>query len=67
MELTPLQRLAALALDEDPALWAARQRRDRWTWQQIADQLSEKVEIPVSRETVRLWAVPHLEAEAVAE
>lgn len=60
MNDSPLQRLARLALEQDPGKWAAQQRAERYTWQQIADQLSEKVDVPVSRETVRIWATPHL-------
>jgi hypothetical protein len=67
MSDSPLQRLARLALDnEDPGKWAAQQRTDRYTWQQIADQLGAKLGTPVSRETVRLWATPHLADEVTA-
>jgi hypothetical protein len=61
MKYSPLQRLAQMALDEDPGQWAARQRAERFTWQQIADQLGDSIGMDVSRETVRLWATPHLE------
>lgn len=47
-------------------MWAAQQRNDRYTWQAIAEQLEAKIGVPVSRETVRLWAVPHLDATEVA-
>lgn len=62
MSDSPLQRLARLALEEDPGKWAAHQRTERYKWQEIADQLSEKTGHQVSRETVRLWATPHLPA-----
>lgn len=63
---SPLQRLARLTLEEDPGEWAARQRNDRWKWQEIADQLGERIGMEVSRETVRLWATPHLTAEVTS-
>ena len=67
MNDSPLQRLARLALEQDPGTWAAQQRAERYTWQQIADQLADKVGVDVSRETVRIWATPHLPtAEASA-
>lgn len=67
MSDSPLQRLARLALDEDPGQWSAHQRNERYTWQEIADQLGAKIGTPVSRETVRIWATPHLTtAEASA-
>ena len=62
MNDSPLQRLARLALEEDPGEWAAHQRTERYKWQEIADQLEAKIGVPVSRETVRLWATPHLPA-----
>ena len=64
---SPLQRLARMALQEDPGQWAAHQRQQRYKWQEIADQLEAKLGHPVSRETVRLWATPHLDnAEAAS-
>lgn len=62
MSDSPLQRLARLALEQDPGKWAAQQRDERYTWQQIAEQLEAEIGVPVSRETVRLWATAHLEA-----
>jgi len=63
MNDSPLQRLARLSLQQDPGRWAATQRAERYTWQQIADDLGGRIGVTVSRETVRLWATPHL-AEA---
>lgn len=60
MSDSPLQRLARLALEQDPGVWAAQQRAERYTWQQIADDLGARIGHDLSRETVRLWATPHL-------
>ena len=50
-----LQRLARISLKRDPGEWVAHLRAAGMTWQKIADELSEKVGVPVSRETVRQW------------
>lgn len=53
---SPLKRLARTVLKRDPVEWIDAMRSADMTWQQIADTLSDKLEVPVSRETVRLWA-----------
>lgn len=50
-----LQRLARLALKQDPTEWVGHLRSAGMTWQKIADELSGKVGVTVSRETVRIW------------
>lgn len=54
---TPLQRLARLELDMDPADWVIRERAADRTWQDIANELADRIGVHVSRETVRLWTV----------
>lgn len=51
-----LQRLARTVLKRDPVEWVDTLRAADMTWQQIADELSERLDVPVSRETVRLWS-----------
>lgn len=54
---SPLQRLARLVLaGRDPGEWVRDERDKDRAWQQIADDLSERTGLTVSRETVRLWA-----------
>ncbi len=53
---SPLMRLARISLKQDPVEWIATMRRADMTWQAIADELSDRLDVPVSRETVRLWA-----------
>lgn len=52
-----LQRLARISLKQDPGEWIGHLRAAGMTWQKIADELSEKVGVPVSRETVRIWCI----------
>lgn len=51
-----LQRLARTVLKRDPVEWVDTMRAADMTWQQIADELSSRLDVPVSRETVRLWS-----------
>ncbi len=61
---SPLQRLARTTLRQDPFEWVEHLRGAGWSWQRIADELSTTVGVPVSRETVRLWAEATAKAEA---
>lgn len=54
---SPLKRLARTVLKRDPVEWIDAMRAADMTWQQIADELSARLDVPVSRETVRLWAI----------
>jgi hypothetical protein len=60
---SPLQRLARTSLRQDPFEWVGHLRAAGWAWQRIADELSGIVGVPVSRETVRLWAEAAAERE----
>lgn len=53
---SPLKRLARTVLKRDPIEWIETMRAADMTWQQIADELSDRLDVAVSRETVRLWA-----------
>jgi hypothetical protein len=59
---SPLMRLARITLKRDPVEWIATMRQADMTWQGIADELSARLDVPVSRETVRLWASVDTEA-----
>lgn len=59
-----LQRLARTVLDQDPTLWATRLHDEGHSWQQIADQLAVLIDMPVSRETVRLWSTAAKKVDA---
>lgn len=61
--LTPSQRLAEKVLGRSLAQYVAEKRtqeRPRWSWQNIADQLSADTEgeIVLNPETLRLWYTP---------
>lgn len=63
---SPLKRLARTVLKRDPVEWIDTMRAADMTWQQIADELSARLDVPVSRETVRLWANSPEPAEAAS-
>ena len=60
--LTPSQRLAEKVLGRSLAEYVAEKRsqeRPRWSWQDIADQLTDDTagEININSETLRLWYI----------
>ena len=61
-----LQRLARTVLKQDPIEWVGHLRNAGMTWQEIADELGKRLEVSVSRETVRLWAVALESSEAAS-
>lgn len=66
--LTPLQQLAGYLLERPLSEYVAEKRSGRpiWTWQEIAEQISDDTngQVIVTRQTLRRWYRDELAAAA---